>query len=184
MDGNELPDGTVVTYKMEAYLDDGDDFVDDSIVFDVTLDSAAPQILNGADLQSAVSFDEENGRTYLNLELLENRYIAAVLFESSNGTIMGKFEVENTPGEVFSGRFDITGFGNEFTVVVADYACNETVIDAFLNLGDHTGGEYWFIICLASGSDRTYHTETEFLYDNWNPVILAGGDTAVSDTSG
>ena len=78
LDGNELPDGTVVTYKMEAYLDDGDDFVDDSIVFDVTLDSAAPQILNGADLQSAVSFDEENGRTYLNLELLENRYIAAV----------------------------------------------------------------------------------------------------------
>lgn len=157
LDGNELPDGTVVTYKMEAYLDDGDDFVDDSIVFDVTLDSAAPQILNGADLQSAVSFDEENGRTYLNLELLENRYIAAVLFESSNGTIMGKFEVENTPGEVFSGRFDITGFGNEFTVVVADYACNETVIDAFLNLGDHTGGDTGPV---ALDSSRIYGCET------------------------
>lgn len=70
---------------------------------------------------------------------------------------MGKFEVENTPGEVFSGRFDITGFGNEFTVVVADYACNETVIDAFLNLGDHTGGDTG---PAALDSSRIYGCET------------------------
>ena len=156
-DGNELPDGTVVTYRMDACLDDGNDTVDDSIVFDVTVDTQAPQLLNASQLQEALRFDEATGRTYLNLKILENRYLAAVLFESPNGTIMGKFDVDNTPGQVYEHEFDITGFGNEFTIVAADYACNETVIDAYLNLGDHTGGESG---PAALSKDRLYGCET------------------------
>ncbi len=137
-DGKQLPDGTQVTYRFEACLDDGDDVVDDVWFFDVTLDNVMPELTNAGDLQSALRFDDETGRAYLRLDILENQYVAAVLFESPSGAIMGKYEVDNTPGQPYSGEFDITGFGSEFSVIVADYACNETRINAYLNLGDHT----------------------------------------------
>ena len=45
---------------------------------------------------------------------------------------MGKYEVKNEPGKTFTQDYDITGFGPDFTIVVADYACNETEIDVSL----------------------------------------------------
>ena len=134
LNGKSLPEGTTIEYKFDAWLDDGDDIMDESWSFVATLDNVNPEIVNDADLQSAMRIDGD--RTYLNLEILENERVAAVIFMSSNGTIMGKYEVDNVPGEVFSQEFDITGFGGEFTLIVADYACNETEIDVFLNLGD------------------------------------------------
>lgn len=134
-DGEELPDGTKITYTTEAWLDDGDDIVDDSFSFNATLDSFAPEVLNKDSLQQ--SLKTEGDRTYLTLELKDNQYIAAVLFVNPDGIIMGKSEVDNVPGEAKSFDFDVTGFGTEFTIVVADYACNETEIDAVLNPGDH-----------------------------------------------
>lgn len=35
---------------------------------------------------------------------------------------MGKYEVKNEPGKTFTQDYDITGFGPDFTIVVADYA--------------------------------------------------------------
>lgn len=132
-DAQKLPDGTHVVYKMEAWLDDGDDIVDDSRTFEVTLDDVAPRLENAGDLQNALS--TEGDRTYLELEITENQHVAAVLFVSNTGVIMGKFEVDNEPGTTFKQKFDITGFSNEFTLVLADYACNEAEYDVILNLG-------------------------------------------------
>ena len=153
MNGNELADGTKVTFRMDAYLDDGDTILDDSIVFDMTLDSIKPQVLNADDLQSAIT--TENGRNYLTLNLQDNAYIAAVLFESTTGAIMGKFDVDNEPGKAQSYTFDITGFGNEFSIIVADYACNETTVDALLALEDNDKPD-----AMTLSKDRIYGCET------------------------
>ena len=134
MEGNRLPDGTTVVYAFEAWADDGDDIADDYWSFEVTIDDTNPELVNDTDLQAAMRV--EDGRTYLTLEILENEHLAAVIFQSTDGTIMGKYEVENVPGELFVGEYDITGFGGEFTIIVADYACNETEVDVYLNLGD------------------------------------------------
>lgn len=135
LEGNKLPDGTQVTYLVEAWVDDGDDIMDDSFSFDVTLDDKVPELLNAYELQDALTFAD--GRTYLTLDLQDNHYIAAVLFVDPNGTIMGKFAVDNQPGETYTETYDITGFGTDFTIVVADYACNELEVDAVLDLGDY-----------------------------------------------
>ena len=132
--GQSLPDGTTVTYKAEAWLDDGDDVMDDVMSFPLTIDNTAPEILNAGALQESLVFEGE--RTYLKLDILENEKLAALIFLSNDGRIMGKYELENVPGETLSYTFDITGFGNSFSIVAADYACNETEIDAFLNLGE------------------------------------------------
>ena len=134
LEGNRLPDGTTVVYTFDAWLDDGDDIMDDSWSFEVTVDDALPEVVNDNDLQNAMRFDGD--RTYLTLEILENEHIAAVIFMAENGTIMGKYEVDNIPGELYTQEFDITGFGGEFTIIVADYACNENEIDVYLNLGE------------------------------------------------
>ena len=131
--GMNLPDGTTVVYSAEAWLDDGDDISDDIMSFQLTLDNASPEILNSNSLQESLIFEGE--RTYLTLDLLENEKLAAVVFMSNDGRIMGKYELENVPGETLTHTFDITGFGNSFSIIAADFACNETEIEAFLNLG-------------------------------------------------
>ncbi len=134
LQGNKLPDGTSVYYVFDAWLDDGDDIQDDQWYFAATLDDSNPEVVNDGDLQSAMRVDGD--RTYLNLQILENERIAAIVFMAKDGTIMGKYEVDNVPGELFEQEFDITGFGGEFSVIVADYACNETEVDVYLNLGE------------------------------------------------
>ena len=134
--GNALPDGTTVTYTVEAWLDDGDDLVDDTISFDVTLDSYRPEIVNKDTLSQSVRLDEESGHLYLSMTLQDNRYIAAVIFMDASGNIMGKYGLENVPGEEFTVEFDITGYGGDFTVLVCDYACNETMVDLVLELDE------------------------------------------------
>ena len=153
--GDPLPDGTSVIYKLEAWLDDGDDIVDDEYSFTITLDTEAPKVLNAAGLQDALSF--EGDRTYLTLDILENQNLAAVLFVSPDGSIMGKFEVENVPGETVTHKFDITGFGYEFSIIAADYACNETEVEAYLNLGKQNNAVPRPV---ALSKDRIYGCET------------------------
>ncbi|MBQ8620728.1 MAG: InlB B-repeat-containing protein [Oscillospiraceae bacterium] len=134
--GKLLPDGTTITYKFEAWLDDGDDVMDDSWSFNATLDTVAPELVNADALQSALRIDESTGRSYLSLEILENQHVAALIFQSESGAVMGKYELANVPGQTLSGEYEITGFGSEFTIVVADYACNESEYDVMLDLGD------------------------------------------------
>lgn len=134
--GMPLPDNTKVTYTIESYLDDGDDKADDSYSFDVTMDNAVPKIENAGALHDAVIKDKENGTVTLPLTILENHRIAAVIFETLEGTTLGKFEIENEPGIPITTNFDVTGYGTDFVVVVADYACNEIEVEVSLDLTD------------------------------------------------
>lgn len=153
--GNKLPDGTTVEYKIDAWLDDGDDIIDDSWTFTTTLDTSYPEIVNQYELQESLTV--EGDRTYLTLEIMEQHHIAALIFLSPDGIIMGKYEVDNTPGELYTNKYDITGFGGEFTIIVADYACNETELDVVLNLGDQNNVKPQPV---DLSNDRLYGCET------------------------
>ena len=154
-DGKTLPDGTSVTYSATAWLDDGDDIADDTMSVQLTLDNTAPVIHNAAELQESLIFDGE--RTYLKLRISENEELAAVAFLTADGRVMGKYELDSTPGEILEHTFDITGFSNSFTIIAADYACNETEIDAFLNLGEQNNARPE---PQALSADRLYGCET------------------------
>ena len=134
--GAQLPDNTKATYTIDAYLDDGDEVVDDSYSFDVTIDNQKPEVKNEKNLSADIQKDKEQGTVKLPLTIKENHYIAAVIFENPEGAILGKYEIENQPGVAITEEFDITGFGTEFTITVADYACNETEIDVTVDLSD------------------------------------------------
>ena len=139
--GNLLPDGTKIEYRLDAWLDDGDDILDDSIAFQATVDDTAPEVLNQFTLNEDVLVRISDNHILLPLEIEENEHVAAVFFLSPEGNVMGKYEIENTPGEAETFYFDITGYGTEFTIIVADYACNETEFDVMLNLGEFTDAE-------------------------------------------
>lgn len=134
--GEPLPDNTAATYTISSYLDDGDDKVDDTYSFDVTIDNTSPVIENAEKLGETAIKNTTTGRVKLPLAIKENHYVAAVIFESIEGTILGKFQVDNVPGEVLRQEFDVTGYGADFTVIVADYACNETEVEVSLDLSD------------------------------------------------
>ena len=136
--GELLPDGTRVRYQFEAWLDDGDDVMDDSFYFEVTVDDAMPEVLNQFTLNEEVLVRISDNHVLLPLEIQENEHVAAVFFLSTDGAVMGKYEIENTPGVAETFFFDITGYGSEFTVIVADYACNENEFDVSLDLGEYT----------------------------------------------
>ena len=163
-DGKNLPDGTTVTYSFEGWLDDGDDIMDGRWSFDITLDNTRPEVLNAAALQDALRFDGE--RTYLTLDILENQHLAALIFISPEGAIMGKYEVENVPGEEFTGEYEITGFGSEFNIVVADYACNETEVEVLLDLGEQNNA---VPTPAQLDKDRIYGCET------FDSAVVEGG---------
>ena len=155
--GKTLPSGTAVTYSFEAWLDDGDDVMDDSWSFDMVLDNAAPELLNEDDLQASLRMDTESGRSYLTLQMQDNHYIAALIFQAPNGAIMGKYEIDAAPGETFTGEYEITGFGSEFTIILADYACNESEIEVLLDLGDQNNA---VPEAAPLSPDRIYGSET------------------------
>lgn len=133
--GRQLPSGTKVTYHMVGYVDDGDDIADDRYSMDLTIDSVYPTLNNKDRLQDSLRF--ENARTFLKLNMTDNQHIAAVLFLAKNGKMMGKYEVDNTPGQPIEVEYDISGFGNEFSIILADYAMNQTEVDVVLDLGEH-----------------------------------------------
>ena len=133
-EGNYVEDGTRVKYELIGYLDDGDEVADDVFSFEYAVDSSAPIVENELTLQDSLRFDGD--RTYLTLSLKDNHHIAALIFMSPEGIIMGKYEVDNVPGETFTKEYEITGFGSEFTIIVADFAINEREVDVMLNLGE------------------------------------------------
>ncbi len=137
--GSTLADGTKATYNIKAYLDDGDNIADDTFKFDVTIDNQKPEIINASELTSGTKKPtQRDGSLYLTLKLKDNHHIAAVMFKNSEGTTMGIYEVDNTPGQEVEKEFDVSGYGSDFKLVVADYAKNETEIDVTLDYSDVT----------------------------------------------
>ncbi len=150
----KLPENnTHVTYTVTGWLDDGDDTADGEWSFDFTVDTEYPTVNMKPQAESVTT--TEDGKLMLELDIKDNQYIAAVLFVTGNDIIMGRYEPADKPGETITQKFDVTGFGDDFTVVVADYALNETTYDVSLKDVDN-----YNVALRELDKDRIYGSET------------------------
>lgn len=125
-EGNVLPNNTKLTLSIKAELDydkheSNNTF--DEIQVPIMVDLTAPELLDAKIAQS-----EDGSRYYLQLLFDDNHAIAGVSFLTKSGTIvLGQYLVEDhaVEGEEYV-TYDITGYGDEFMVVLGDYAFNES----------------------------------------------------------
>ncbi len=177
LQGNPLPDGTRVTVKLSAYLDDGDDRMDDFYSFTATLDDTPPELLNVEDLTCGEQrphrgwWIDENGSLMLHLEIKENQYLGAVLLAENPLNIYNAYEFNNTPGQNISIDVDISAVAHDhFKLVIGDYACNEVTYILDLDLEGFTNRPE----IIKLDKTRMYGCET---YDS-NQVLTYGWFTA------
>lgn len=130
--GNPVDENTKVILKVEAEVDyEGKNKIQ-SFEVPMWMDNTKPEIVNVDKLKPVI----EDGKVNLTLSVKDNQYIACILFESPDGNIMAKHSLEDyEPGTTGEYTFDITGFGEEFNIIVADYACNELVEEVEIDLG-------------------------------------------------
>lgn len=124
-----LENNTKVTLKVEATLDYKDKT--QVLEYPITIDNESPK-LSGKPTAEVV-----NGKTILKASFEDNQYIAAVIFKSANGASeYGRFAVEQKQaGEsVTDMEFDVTEYGDDFMMIVVDYAMNQTDYDVDLGL--------------------------------------------------
>lgn len=121
--GNVLPSDTVVTMKAKATVDyDRHESANkfDTWEVDFTVDTEAP-VVKDAQIVKA------DGRQYLRLTFQDNQKVAAVCFLNKSGAVVkATYGVDAKAGEEVTAEYDITGYGNEFMIVIGDYAVNET----------------------------------------------------------
>ncbi|MGN1343628.1 MAG: S8 family serine peptidase [Traorella sp.] len=124
-EGNVFANNTKLTLTVKATLDyDVHESNNESDTWTIpfTVDLEAPKILDWE-----IVVDEENEKQYLDLKFADNVATAAVNFVASNGLrVLDQVGVDHeTEGKEYV-RYDITGFGNKFYVVLGDYALNES----------------------------------------------------------
>lgn len=184
-DGNVLPDGTTVYLTVSAWLDDGDDLVDDEFTVPVTIDVEAPEIVR------AEAARDENGRMKLTLEVRDNQYIAAVVPISAAGAPYAFYTAEDyRPGDVATFEIDITGYDAIFQLAVTDYACNETYYTVTLGGAAELDPDSWYGYRHISWLDIDYGNGYVYSYgsgdyNGWYSFREAGSmvwrDVPVSD---
>ena len=135
----KLPNNTKATVTIEATLPYGDGVGTNqkhSWSFPITIDTEEPHADN-------LKVTESEGRYYLNLDVSDNQYVAAVVFYNIKNSEMlygmqGFGELQ--PGVTSHvSEYDITGFGETFGMIVHDYAGNSKVytVTAKGNPDDH-----------------------------------------------
>lgn len=130
--GNPVAENTKTILKVEAEVDYEGQNKFQSFEMPMWMDNTKPEIVNVNELHPVI----EDGKVNLEVSIKDNQYIACILFESPDGSIMAKHAVEDyKPGTTMDYTFDITGFGEEFNIILADYACNELVEEVEIDLG-------------------------------------------------
>lgn len=125
--GDYLADGTKLNLTIKAELDyDKHEAsnTSDTIQVPITIDTKAPEV----DLDAIkMTYDSETKKNYLTLSITDNQYTAAVIFVDETGyTQLSKNAVnQKQAGETVTLTYDVTGYGDSFQVIIADYACNE-----------------------------------------------------------
>ena len=123
----KLPNNTKATVTIEATLPYGDGVGTNqkhSWSFPITIDTEEPHADN-------LKVTESEGRYYLNLDVSDNQYVAAVVFYNiKNSEMLYGMQGfgEDKPGVTSHIKeYDITGFGETFGMIVHDYAGNSKV---------------------------------------------------------
>ncbi len=130
----DLPDGYRVEVTVEAYLDDGDDIMDERLSFPIGdsvittlpiyIDSTAPTVVGDED-GITYRYDEESDTRYLDFYVQDNHAIAAVVTTTMAGDIIDVIAVEDSAEPQFI-SIDVSDYDTEFKLSVCDYGANET----------------------------------------------------------
>ena len=122
--GSALPNNTKATVRIEATLpfaDHASNNEKDFWEFPITIDTEEPEAKN-------LKVKEAEGRYYLDLDVSDNQYVAAVIFYNLKNTSLlygGEGFAENQPGVTSHIKeYDVTGMGESFGMIVHDYAGN------------------------------------------------------------
>lgn len=120
--GAKLANGTKAIVTVTAELDydkHASNNKDDSWSFPITIDTQEPEATN-------ITVREENGKYYVDVTLSDDQFVANVAFANAGETKqLASFPVaETTAGAETQASYDVTGFGENLTLIVNDYACN------------------------------------------------------------
>ena len=194
-DGNYLPNNTHVTLTIDAYLDDGDELVDETVKVPITVDTQAPELLNVKKFHNV-----EGNEVELELTFKDNLSAAAVGLLSSDGVMLYALDAPQLMGidivdnsKIYVARYDVTGLGDKLMLVLADYAVNERYYGLNLNgegssYGDlvafqynyNTGVDGWvaFNEDVDAGETTVFVSETSFVAAEYvNGYIYAQTET-------
>lgn len=124
VDMSDLPNGTALNLDISAWLDDGDDIVDDQLeTIPIYIDTEAPVIVEDT-LQYV--YDETTDSRYLYFDVQDNHDIAALIPITMTGDPIEYIAVEDENGEAISVMLDVSGYDSSFVLAVCDYGANES----------------------------------------------------------
>lgn len=124
-----LPNNTKTTLKVQATLDYKDKI--QTLEYPITVDNESPE------LSGKPTAEKQGDKTILKASFKDNQYIAAVIFKSANGASeYGRFAVDQDEAgqPVKDMEFDVSDYGDDFMMIVVDYAMNQTDYDMDLGL--------------------------------------------------
>lgn len=127
-----LDNNTKVTLKVQATLDYKDKT--QTLEYPITIDTESPK------LSGKPTAEKKDGKTILKASFADNQYIAAVIFKSANGASeYGRFAVDQDKAgqTVKDMEFDVTDYGDDFMMIVVDYAMNQADYDMDLGLSSN-----------------------------------------------
>ena len=124
--GNPLPDGTKLTLTVSGTLDYEGSPVSFLEEIPITLDTSAPTLVGEAVESTA------DGRNYVTVTVSDNALAYAAVLNSTGTRYLAEYGdldfVKNSDG-TYSVTLDVTGFGSDMMLLLADYGCNESVFE-------------------------------------------------------
>jgi len=134
-EGNPLPDGTTVYLTISGVIDYAGAEEQILTTLPIHIDTSAP-VLN---TEAIVESTDENGN-YLTLTFSEANPAYAAVTNASGTQIYSRYTekdmIDNGDG-TYSIQLDVTGLGDQFTVVLCDYGCNESYYNLTYTLTDN-----------------------------------------------
>lgn len=125
-EGNALANNTKVTLSIKAAVDydkHASNNLSDEWIVPITIDTEAPVLKD-----AKVVVDEATGTEYLQVTFSDNVNTAAIMFLDTEANLIGGSGTENVAaGENCTMLFNLAQIGNEFYVLLGDYAGNEKV---------------------------------------------------------
>ena len=158
--GKYLPNDTKLNLVIAAtgdYDAHTEDLTGDSLVFPITVDTQAPELL-------AVNPVSDAQGNYLELTMSENVNIADVfVMNTTNTRILAEYPFAQNNGDgTFTMKLDVTGLGTEFLLILADYGANESAYEITFEGDDNLpelaeGAVYAYRVMDASYTDDTLY---------------------------